>query len=515
MIDYKFVAMSVPPKRQFVLKLVRGSTKGFQDFALSEVESLAELYGLDRKTIFTGGRAAAHKQFVEDDNPYVKVNLPSKQVGLSMLTRAVMVRAVYEIWGEGTGVPECIAVVRAYTDQLRASTGACADSFNVSFEPLGRRKVSASVKAELRPQFQASVQSTGEITKNGCKHSFLIIMDYLQSVEHKHTEGQDHICTHYQFVRVLGVNDSGNFGKFTLKKRKYIGPTSTDARLAFLMTNMGQVTKKDLVFDPFVGTGSLLIASAVFGAKTIGSDFDWLLLHGRTKAKGGYHIYDSFKQYGLGLPELLCSDSSLPLFLRPESIDAIITDPPYGVRAGARKSGRAQHKQEARKNKRKVPRLDDIPPSQVYDVEDVMYDLLDKSARILKVGSKLVFLMPVPAAFDAKKEIPHHPCLVLSDVCEQVLRRDTMSRLMITMTKTKKWSAEDKCVRRDKANTKAPDWARMKELLGLERKPGSSGLAQRKKANKLKLKLKKQKQAPTDASESVVTKKARLDPNKQ
>lgn len=35
-----------------------------------------------------------------------------------------------------------------------------------------------------------------------------------------------------------------------------------------------QVKKGDLVYDPFVGTGSILVAAAHFGGHTIGADID-------------------------------------------------------------------------------------------------------------------------------------------------------------------------------------------------------------------------------------------------
>ena len=35
-----------------------------------------------------------------------------------------------------------------------------------------------------------------------------------------------------------------------------------------------QVKKGDLVYDPFVGTGSILVAASYYGAVTLGSDID-------------------------------------------------------------------------------------------------------------------------------------------------------------------------------------------------------------------------------------------------
>jgi tRNA (guanine10-N2)-methyltransferase len=45
-----------------------------------------------------------------------------------------------------------------------------------------------------------------------------------------------------------------------LKKRPYLGPTSTDHEIAFLMANQANIKDGDLVYDPFVGTGSIAIA---------------------------------------------------------------------------------------------------------------------------------------------------------------------------------------------------------------------------------------------------------------
>lgn len=56
-----------------------------------------------------------------------------------------------------------------------------------------------------------------------------------------------------------------------------------DPQLSLIMANQAQVKKGDLVFDPFVGTGSLLISASQFGGYTFGIDIDFLMLHGRTR----------------------------------------------------------------------------------------------------------------------------------------------------------------------------------------------------------------------------------------
>lgn len=96
--------------------------------------------------------------------------------------------------------------------------------------------------------------------------------------------------------------------KYNLKTRKYIGPTSTCAELSFLMANQALVhdhhynpslripfglllirietvqssnkneidmTTESLVWDPFCGTGSILIASTALGGHCVGMLFIW------------------------------------------------------------------------------------------------------------------------------------------------------------------------------------------------------------------------------------------------
>jgi len=41
-----------------------------------------------------------------------------------------------------------------------------------------------------------------------------------------------------------------------------------------MMCNQGKVTKNSIVFDPFSGTGSILISASYFGALCYGGDID-------------------------------------------------------------------------------------------------------------------------------------------------------------------------------------------------------------------------------------------------
>ena len=118
------------------------------------------------------------------------------------------------------------------------------------------------------------------------------------------------------------------------------------------MCNQANVRDGSLVFDPFVGTGGLLIPPASFGAYTFGCDLDLRVLNGyavgRINQQSPFYekekqleifapkIYLNFDQYGLIRPCIFRMDSTRPTFRTFRYFDAIISDPPYGRQAMSR-----------------------------------------------------------------------------------------------------------------------------------------------------------------------------------
>ena len=103
---------------------------------------------------------------------------------------------------------------------------------------------------------------------------------------------------------------------YDLKKRKYLGPTSTCAELSFLMSNQILSQRGKIVWDCFAGTGSLLIAATVHGATCVGTDIDVRVLKGIKKGKKAESVRSNFEQYKLAFPELIRADlSRLPLLV--------------------------------------------------------------------------------------------------------------------------------------------------------------------------------------------------------
>lgn len=251
------------------------------------------------------------------------------------------------------------------------------------------------------------------------------------------------------FGRLVTHGQRDLIPKLSLKTRKFIGNTSMDPALSLLMANQGAVKSGDIVFDPFVGTGSLLVAAAQFGAYGYGSDIDYLMLHGKTRPSriqqktraADESVRSNFKQYGIEHQylDVFVADSSKPYWRPDFQFDAIITDPPYGIREST---------ERVQTNKDKPQQLVDnealqhYPQTCSYDLFSLVGDLLGFAARHLTIDGRLVFWMPFYRADYKESLIPQHECLRLVANSEQVLSTYVCRRLL-TYEKVKVPQAEE------------------------------------------------------------------------
>jgi tRNA (guanine10-N2)-methyltransferase len=159
-----------------------------------------------------------------------------------------------------------------------------------------------------------------------------------------------------------------------------------------------------------------------------------------------FDIFANFKHYGLPLPNILAMDiSSLQfnmnlkdhLSVRPV-FDAIVCDPPYGVRARSQKVGI----RDSRKNKpekEKSSNAEDEPyfaQKEHFDFIELHDHLLDVAATLLVPGGRLVFLFHTDeVTFDEEKaRFPQHPQLRFVHSARDQLTKQR-ARHLITMKK--------------------------------------------------------------------------------
>lgn len=118
------------------------------------------------------------------------------------------------------------------------------------------------------------------------------------------------------------------------------------------MVNQAEIDIGSMVYDPFVGTGSILIACSEVGGYCFGSDIDMRVLKGFKVGRKSkmelpgldytqrFTIFTNFDYYQLPKPEIFAMDATQPSFRNDnfEKFDCIVCDPPYGVRARSKKT---------------------------------------------------------------------------------------------------------------------------------------------------------------------------------
>ncbi|GAA6016352.1 hypothetical protein JCM10207_003834 [Rhodosporidiobolus poonsookiae] len=236
---------------------------------------------------------------------------------------------------------------------------------------------------------------------------------------------------------------------FDLKKRAYIGTTSMEAEVSLLMANQALAGPGKWVYDPFTGTGSMLLTAAGFGAMTFGSDIDGRQMRGKKTS-----IQHSAKQYGVTnrLVDCYAFDMTQHPWRTGEIFDAIITDPPYGVRAGAKRLGRPEGEKEmlpmvvpGRESEGLHHQFHDyVPPSVGWPMEEVISTLVTFALYLLKPGGRLVFFLPTDNAEYADIDIPSVPGLTLVANSSQSFGK--WARRLITMEKDKEGDAWQKAL---------------------------------------------------------------------
>lgn len=410
-----------------------------------------------------------HNQKDNDNNTGTTISMTDlgESIASQILSRCALVRSVSELWAMAPTIQDCAAQVQAWTRETavgRETFQRLANdennknaSWKLTVHTLGT-KYTVPEHNEMRSHFSQAIlnQLGGPVKLQDCDYEYILVrecaLDPRGGVVYPRFDNHGQLIPEHDaqpalawyFGRVLGgrrqVKGRGQIETYSLKKRAYLGPTSMDTELSLIMTNLAHVQTGSVVMDPFVGTGSILLSCAIRGAYCVGTDIDIRVLRGKGADQT---VFANFAQYGLPRPELVRSDNALydrhyrtdhPLY------DAIVTDPPYGIRAGARRTG-SRHDQF-----REIPdeeRHDHIAQTKPYAVSDVMADLLDMAARTLVMGGRLVYIIPSLQDFDAESDLPRHPCLSLVHICYQPLSFE-LGRRMVAMEKIYEYKVEDR-----------------------------------------------------------------------
>jgi tRNA (guanine10-N2)-dimethyltransferase len=152
-------------------------------------------------------------------------------------------------------------------------------------------------------------------------------------------------------------------------KKPFFHPSAMQAKLARCMVNLAKPRVGDLVFDPFCGTGGMLVEAALVGCRVLGSDIK------RRMAKGTFLNLAYFKIKPEGI--VVADARSLPIM----KVDCVVTDPPYG--------------RSATTVKRTTMQI-------VEEVLTSVHELLDKGQRICMAAPETLDISRAGIAFGYK-----------------------------------------------------------------------------------------------------------------
>ncbi|MBS3163015.1 methyltransferase domain-containing protein [Candidatus Woesearchaeota archaeon] len=99
-------------------------------------------------------------------------------------------------------------------------------------------------------------------------------------------------------------------------------PVSLKPRLARTLINLTGI-KKGLIWDPFCGTGGILLEAAMMDLKVIGTDIDPIMIRAAKENFKHYNLKATFEIADARTEKIKCK--------------AVVCDPPYGRRASTKK----------------------------------------------------------------------------------------------------------------------------------------------------------------------------------
>ncbi|CCJ36751.1 putative methyltransferase [Methanoculleus bourgensis MS2] len=117
------------------------------------------------------------------------------------------------------------------------------------------------------------------------------------------------------FGRVLFRIDRGGFDFRNPMRRPFFHPGVMMPRMARALVNLSLIQPGERVFDPFCGTGGILLEAREIGIRILGSDFDPAMVAG-------------YRQNLPGSDVMIADATAVPIC--DHTLDAVVTDLPYG-----------------------------------------------------------------------------------------------------------------------------------------------------------------------------------------
>lgn len=298
-------------------------------------------------------------------------------------SRSILTHSSFSILASGASLREALAALRARLDLER-----------LIVVDLARPHLTRIEAEEVRLEVATVIRELRELCKSA---ESLPLADTLLIDESRHFRFGT--CLARGLAGGPGAPGSrprrryaGVLGQYALKERPFRVPTTMETELAFLMASLARVRPGARVLDPCCGSAGLLLCAAALGATDmLGLDTDAAALAGATR---------NFEAYGFAQPAFRAADimhledmAEHDEMLSVGSFDAILCDPPYGMKVQVGAASRQEHATDIPGSRTATP-----PDEARAQVALLLMALLRLAARVLSREGRLVFFLPVRGA---------------------------------------------------------------------------------------------------------------------
>ncbi|VDK75488.1 unnamed protein product [Litomosoides sigmodontis] len=395
------------------------------DFRHAEIESICNLYGIP---------CVNNISLLCNQRHVYSFEFPSLDDVMLILSRSVLVKFAVEWMASCSDYDELCAHIEGRSHVIKKYDSAD-QSFAIRIRSIGKKCNRIAPQAIIADIGRALGFKESPVELNRPCNTFYVIEEYdSNSLQRLH------------FGKLIGCGQGHLKNDYSLAERCYIGNTTIDPELSFLQANVAKVDVGSVILDPFCGTGGLLLAAAHFGAAVLGCEINYQIARalGRSSRAGVVcntgkeSVAANFRQYGIDayFMGLVIADSSQHLLWHPGThpgtrpvFDAIITDPPYGVREKGQKVGIKEKKDSWITNE--TQHANHYPEKAKYSISSTFLDLIDLSSKLLVVGGRLLFWYPVFNDEYSEAILPKHDAMKLIYNCDQPLSRRYSRRLLV------------------------------------------------------------------------------------
>ncbi|KAH3743984.1 tRNA guanosine-2'-O-methyltransferase 11 [Pelomyxa schiedti] len=398
-----------------------------EEFRVPELVASGEVVGVN--VVYNQAEAdLVSSRVPEKMTPFMNIYVPSEADVIEIGKRSVLVKGFWQVLAEAKTYPQLEAAINTIPETIMEPFYGSTFSFKV--HAFGKHYTQEFQRELLHKTSNMPLWDRSTVNLKNPTFKFALLENVgIANAARNVEEAPNYIY----LARKICSASRHLVDKYSLKKRVYLGTTSMAAELSLIIANLAHAGPNSLVYDPFVGTGSLPVACANFGAHCLGADISPPVLRGTVPGK---NPVANMAQYGLQhlLVDLITCDNSLPPMLQRPFLDAIICDPPYGVRAGAKKIGKKNTDESTEKPVRPGDSTH-VPQCIAYSVPDVLRDLLELAAKTLVINGRLTYWLPTTYNF-VREDLPKHPSLVLVSTSLQPLTVK-WGRCLIVMEKIK------------------------------------------------------------------------------